>query len=36
MYFDKWINELMNKFYFAKEGIDMDMSYQKYKLNELQ
>ena len=25
----------MNKFYFANEGIDRDMSYKKYKLNEL-
>ena len=29
------MNEWMNKFYFANEGINMDMSYKKYKLNEL-
>ena len=26
----------MTKFYFASEGIDMDMGYKKYELNELQ
>ena len=26
----------MNKSYFANEGIDRDMTYKKYKLNELQ
>ena len=25
----------MNKFYFANYDVDMDMSYKKYKLNEL-
>ena len=29
------INEWMNKFYFANEEVDMDMSYKKYKLKEL-
>ena len=30
------MNEWINTFYSANEGIDMDMSYKKYKLNELQ
>ena len=31
----KQIYEWMNKFYFANERIDNDMSYKKYKLKEL-
>ena len=29
-------NEWMNEFYSADERIEMDMSYKKYKFNELQ
>ena len=29
------MNEWMNTFYFANEGIDRDMSYKKCKMNEL-